>query len=452
MKRKFYLERLVIILGLLLSGIFCCLPTASQAAEDLVRVRYAGSINPVVAEFLRKEIATANQGGAAAFLLQLDTPGGLDTAMRTIIQALLGSEAPTIVQVYPAGARAASAGALITLAADFAVMAPGTNIGAAHPVSIGAPGGDDDGGKNVMQEKVLNDAVAYARSIAEQRGRNADWAERIVRESHSESASQALEKGVVDLLATEIPELIEHLDGRTYRRGGSERILQLGEVHVVEREMDWRQQLLNALSNPNVAYLLMMLGIVGIFFEISQPGVILPGVIGTLAILLALFAFQALPVNFVGVALILLGIVLFVLEVKVTSYGMLSLGGIIAFAFGSMMLLETDNPAIQISPAVIAATVLLSSTLIIGCMIFVMRAQRGRIHGGKEGMPGRRGVAVNDFDGRGRIFISGEYWDAETDVPIREGEGVEVVSMEGNLLLKVRPLEKRPVSDPEKQK
>lgn len=435
----------------LLAGIMLILPITAQATE-LVQVRYAGSINPVVAEFLRKEIQAANQGDAAAFLLQLDTPGGLDTAMRTIIQALLGSHVPTIVQVYPAGARAASAGALITLAADFAVMAPGTNIGAAHPVSIAAPGGNDDGGKNVMQDKVLNDAVAYARSIAEQKGRNADWAEKIVRESHSEPASEALKIGVIDLVATEMPELIEGINGRSYRRGDEEKILRLDGFTVVKREMDWRQQILNALSNPNVAYLLMMLGIVGIFFEISQPGVILPGVIGTLAILIALFAFQALPVNFVGVALILLGIVLFVLEIKVVSYGMLSLGGVIAFGIGSMMLIETDNPALQISPAIIAATVIFSSTLIIGCMIFVMRAQRGRVYGGKEGLPGKHGVAMTDFEKTGRIFLSGEYWDAVTDTQVREGDEVEVVSMEENLILKIRPVKQMADLNPENQK
>lgn len=407
---------------------------------EVTLVRYDGSINPVVAEFIHREVERANQAREAAFLLQLDTPGGLDSAMRTIIQALLGSEIPTIVHVYPPGARAASAGALIAMAADFAVMAPGTNIGAAHPVSLTSPAKEKDGEPDVMATKVLNDAVAYARSIAEQKGRDADWVEKLVRESHSESAQQAFELGVIDLVAEDAGALLAGLDGRSYRRGGAERRVVLANASILERQMAWHQQILNALGDPNIAYLLMMLGIVGIFFEISQPGVILPGAVGVLAILLALYAFQALPVSFVGVALILLGLMLFALEIKITSYGMLSLGGVLAFGFGSMMLIDTENPALRISPAVIFTCVAFSSLLILGCLYFVVRAQRRPVQGGREGMVGRVGSAVEGFQEHGRVFIGGEYWEAETEQPVRAGEAVEVVRIDGNLRLHVRPV------------
>ncbi len=260
--------------------------------------------------------------------------------MRDIIQSILNSTAPVIVYVSPQGARAASAGALITLAADFAAMAPGTNIGAAHPVAIG-PGSQPD---NTMMKKVENDAAAYARSLAQKRGRNADWAEQSVRESVSISAEEALREGVIDLVSDNVNELLQQLDGYKYIRDGQPLILTTAGSILKPVEMHWRQKILNALSNPNIAYLLMMLGIIGIFFEISQPGVVLPGAIGAIAILLALFAFSSLPINYVGVLLILLAVVLFILEVKVVSFGMLTVGGIVAMAFGSLMLIDSSAP------------------------------------------------------------------------------------------------------------
>ncbi|ORJ59574.1 NfeD family protein [Geothermobacter hydrogeniphilus] len=414
---------------------------ASPAAADksIRAVRWSGAINPVAGQFISEQIAAANRENVA-FLLELDTPGGLDTSMRQIIQAQLGSRVPVIVYVSPSGARAASAGALITLAADFAAMAPGTNIGAAHPVSIG-PGvvnkKDDKGGEDVMTTKVVNDAVAYARSIAEQRGRDLDWAEQIVRKSISTPASEAVKRGVVDLMAESTPELIQALAGRSYQRSGEERIFAPGDAGIDYRQMDWRQEILNTLGNPNIAYMLLMLGILGIFFEISQPGVIFPGAIGAIALLLAFFGLQTLPVNYVGVLLILVGVVLFILEVKVASYGMLTVGGILALTLGSLMLIGGDDPALQISRVVIAASVAVFSSFFLLAMFFVMRTQKRVSVAGREGMVGDIGEALTPFPGEGRVFVHGEYWDAVGDDEISAGEKIVVQGMLPHMRLRI---------------
>jgi len=427
---------LLAVLLILLTG-----PVASAAGTVRV-VQLAESINPVVADFIDQQLVLADREQAAAFLLELDTPGGLDTAMRSIIQKMLAAQTAVIVYVAPAGARAASAGALITLAADFAAMAPGTNLGAAHPVSIGPGGLGGDKPDDTMTEKVVNDAVAYARSLAERRGRNQQWAESIVRESVSTPASEALKLGVIDLVAESREQLLQQLEGRSYRRGGAELKLQTAGAGVVFGEMSLRQRILNALGNPNVAYMLLMLGILGIFFEISQPGVIFPGAIGALALLLAFFALQTLPVNYVGVLLILLGLILFLLEVKVPSYGMLTVGGILALTFGSLMLIGSDEPTQQISLGVIAATVMVCSAFFILAVTFVVRTQRTRFVSGAEGMAGERGRAVEAFTGQGRVFVHSEYWDAVCDQPLQADDPVEVVRLLPNMRIEVRKLEK----------
>lgn len=414
---------------------------ASEPASPTIRVvRVADVINPVIADFITTELKTANEAGERAFLLELDTPGGLDTAMRSIIQAVLASRAPVIVYVYPSGARAASAGALITLAADFAVMAPGTNLGAAHPVAIAPGGGEKD---ETMMAKVVNDAVAYARSIAEQRGRNVEWAERIVRESISTAASEALALKVIDLIATDEAALLEGLDGRRYLRDSEPRTLETAGTVLLYAEMSWRQRILTVLSNPNVAYLLLMLGILGIFFEISQPGVILPGAVGAIALLLAFYAFQTLPVNYAGVLLILLAVVLFVLEIKVVSFGMLTVGGIIAMLLGSLMLFESPEPYLRLSRAVIFATVAVCAGFFSLVLWFVVRTQRSRFVSGVEGMEGERGVAESDIHPEGRVFVHGEYWDAFSAEPIARGERIEVIRVGENMRLEVKKVNGR---------
>jgi membrane-bound serine protease (ClpP class) len=436
MLKSVYLCSLVILV-LLSTGLLLKAEEITTPANIRV-VRVAGIINPVLADFISVELDTANNGNARAFLIELDTPGGLDSSMRVIIQKILASKIPVIVYVYPSGARAASAGALITLAADFAAMAPGTNIGAAHPVSIGIGGTGDNEQGNTMMEKVVNDAVAYARSLAEQRGRNRDWAEQIVRDSISTAAQEALELKAIDLIATDEQELLKKLDNRTYLRNGKAHKLVTRGAVLSYAEMTWRQEIFNTLSDPNVAYMLLMLGILGIFFEISQPGVILPGAIGSLALLLAFLGFQTLPVNYIGVLLMLLAIILFILEIKVVSYGMLTVGGLIALTFGSLILVDSPEPYLQISRSVIAATVLICASVISLVLFFVVRVQKTRFVSGLEGMIGERGQAVTALDPRGRVYVHGEYWDAHAEETIASGSEIEIVRSEANLKLLVR--------------
>jgi membrane-bound serine protease (ClpP class) len=450
MTKRAYISSLVILM-LLSTGLLLKAEESTPSVEIRV-VRVAGVINPVQADFISAELEVANNTRLQAFLIELDTPGGLDSSMRVIIQKILASQIPVIVYVYPPGARAASAGALITLAADFAAMAPGTNIGAAHPVSIGPGGaGDSEQGKTMM-EKVVNDAVAYARSLAEQRGRNRDWAEQIVRDSISTSAQQALELKVIDLVAADEAELLEKLDGRIYLRNGVAHKIITRSAVLSYAEMTWRQEIFNTLSDPNVAYMLLMLGILGIFFEISQPGVILPGAIGALALLLAFFGFQTLPVNYVGFLLILLAIILFILEVKVVSYGMLTVGGLIAMTFGSLILVDSPEPYLQISRTVIAATVLVCGSFISLVLYFVVRVQKTRFVSGLEGMIGERGEAVTALDPRGLVHVHGEYWDARAEETIAAGSEIEIVRSEANLKLLVRAVKAAPEVSTAKEK
>jgi membrane-bound serine protease (ClpP class) len=427
------------MLILLLAG------TQSQhgiAAQQPIRhLKIAASINPVTAAFIYQQISLANQNSEAAILIQLDTPGGLDTAMREIIQAELSSTIPVIVYIAPQGARAASAGALITLAADFAIMAPGTNIGAAHPVAIGA-GKPADG---TMMKKVENDAAAYARSLAQKRGRNQDWAEQAVRDSISISAEEALDLSVIDLIADNTDHLLEQLDGYKYIRNSKTITFTSQGVALQQIEMNWREKILNALSNPNIAYLLLMLGTIGIFFEISQPGVILPGAIGAIAILLALFAFSSLPINYVGVLLIILAIVLFILEVKVVSYGMLAVGGIISMALGSIMLIDSSEPYLQISRAVIAATVAVSAGFFLLATGMVVKTQRRPAISGQEGMIGETGEAIDPINDSGMVFVHGEYWQACSDQPIAAGAKIRIVKVMDGLKLQVEAIEPKEV-------
>jgi len=424
---------------LLILSLLIFIPSGSLKAEQsisapvIVRLSIDSAINPIVAKFISEQISAANDRQDRALLIEMSTPGGLDTAMRQIIQAELSSAIPIIVYVAPAGARAASAGALITLAADFAAMAPGTNIGAAHPVSIGAGSPD-----KTMEKKLVNDAAAYARSLAQQRGRNLDWAEKSVRESISSSAQEALAEQVIDLIAEDTAQLLQQLDGRSYLRQGQKKTLNTKDAPLLNIEMNWRLQILSALSNPTFAYMLMMLGMLGIFFEISQPGVILPGVIGTISILLAFFAFSTLPINYVGLLLILLAVVMFILEVKVVSFGMLTVGGIIAMAFGSLMLIDSSQPYLQISKAVVAASVIVSAGFIVFASWMVVRTQRRPVVFGQEGMVGERGTAESDIHTEGEVFVHGEHWLARSEIEIKTGTEVEVIKLLDGLVLEVR--------------
>ena len=441
MLKRAYISGLVIMV-LLSTGLR--LHSAEKPAPGpalISAVQVAGVINPVQADFVSAELDKANNSNARAFLIELDTPGGLDTSMRAIIKKILASHIPVIVYVSPSGARAASAGALITLAADFAAMAPGTNIGAAHPVSLMPGGAGSNEQARTMMAKVVNDAVAYARSIAEQRGRNRDWAEQMVRDSISTAAQEALELKVIDLVAADMTSLLQELHGKSYLRSGRAHRLDTDKPVLSYAKMTWRQELFNTLSDPNVAYMLLMLGILGIFFEISQPGVVLPGAIGALALLLAFLGFQTLPVNYIGVLLILLAIILFILEVKVVSYGMLTVGGLISLTFGSLILVDSPEPYLQISRSVIAATVVVCGGFISLVLYFVVRVQKTRFVSGLEGMVGERGQAVTDLAPRGRVYVHGEYWDAHALEKVTAGSEIEVIQSEANLKLLVRAVE-----------
>ena len=435
---KCFWSKLLPMLLSLVSGLLLCATVLAAEPGSIRGVRIASSINPVVADFIETELTEANRIAQNAFLIKLDTPGGLDTAMRDIIQDILASDIPVIVYVAPSGARAASAGAMITLAADFAVMAPGTNVGAAHPVSIGVGVDSKEGTNEVMTAKVVNDAVAYARSIARQKWRNQQWAEQIVRESISTPAEEALEMKVIDLVAETEAQLLSGLDGLSYRRNGEAIPFQSVGSEIIFYEMNWRQKILNTVSNPNIAYMLLMLGIIGIFFEVSQPGVILPGAIGVIALLLAFLGLQMLPVNYVGVLLIICALILFLLEIKVVSYGMLSVGGIISLIMGSLVLIDSSQPYQKISLAVIAATVSVFSGFILIALYFIVRTQKRQAVSGLESMVGEQMDALTAIDGQGRVFVHSEYWTALADEPIAAGDPIEVIGIAGRLQLQVR--------------
>jgi len=402
---------------------------------DVIAVDAA--ITPAVTEFVAKSIGRSYADGSAGIIILLDTPGGLDLAMRDIVKELLTPPLPIIVFVYPSGARAASAGVMITMAAPVAAMAPSTNIGAAHPVAIGIGGKMDE----TMAEKVENDAVAYARGIAEQRMRNADWAERAVRESVSVSAEEALSLNVIDLIASDVDDLLARLDGTTIRLPSGDVTLETKGAVINRVDMGLRDRVLVVLSNPNIAYLLLMIGLAGLYFEFSNPGAILPGVVGGISLILAFFAMQTLPVNYAGIALILFAIILFIAEIKIVSHGMLSVAGVISLALGSVMLFESSVPALRLSLSVMIPTVLLVSLFFIVVVSLAVKAQRGKTFTGVEGMIGREGTTLTPVHDDGKVLIKGEYWNASSHESIEEGVDVRVTGVRG-LKLEVEKIHK----------
>lgn len=397
------------------------------------------AITPPIATYIMESIDEAADTNKTAIIIRLDTPGGLDTAMRDIIQKELNADVPVVVYVSPKGARAASAGALITLASDVAAMAPGTNIGAAHPVSIGGSGDKDDK-DSTMVEKVTNDAVAYARSIARERGRSEQWAEDIVRRSVSTPAQEALEQGVIDIVANDLNDLLAQLDGRKIKKNTSTFVLKTRDATVVVKAMGFRERFLATLSNPNIAYILMLIGMAGIYFELSNPGAILPGVIGAISLILAFFAFQSLPVNYAGFGLILLAVIMFIAEIKVPSYGLLTVGGIISMVLGSLLLFRTPELYAQVSLGVILPVALFFSAFFAVTVYLVVKAQRSVSRVGAGGLLGETGeVYAWNEDGTGKVFCHGEYWNARGPRTLRPGEKVVVTELNG-LDLTVKPL------------
>ncbi|HZS10964.1 MAG TPA: nodulation protein NfeD [Nitrospirales bacterium] len=419
----------------LLSLVFVLLGAPAWAASTVVVATYDGVINPVSAEYVQDALALAQAEHAQAFVLRLDTPGGLDTSMRVIIKEFIASSVPVIVYVAPSGGRAASAGVFITLASHVAAMAPGTNIGAAHPVAMG--GGEMD---KTMKEKVENDAVAYVKSLAAERGRNVVWAEDAVRKSVSATEKEALNLKIIDLIADDLSGLLDKIDGRTVTLATGPTVLHTKGAPIREFPMGWRLELLKTLSDPNIAYLLMTLGMIGLLAELYNPGAILPGIVGAISLVLAFYSFQSLPVNYAGVLLMLLGVIMFILEATVTSYGLLAIGGVVAMVLGSVMLMKADAPFLRVSWTVIVpvvATAGIVSLLIVGMGV---RAMRKRPTTGSEGMIGLIGVAKTALVPQGQIQVRGEIWEASSTVPLQPGASVEVTRIEG-LKLHVKPVE-----------
>jgi membrane-bound serine protease (ClpP class) len=448
--------------------------SATMAATGVL-LPVTGPIGPATSDFFVRQLRDAEESGARLIVVRIDTPGGLETAMRDMVQAILASDVPVVTFVGPSGARAASAGTFLVYASHVAAMAPATNLGAATPVQIGGSPGDSrpapertprgpadsadakDPTKDkdaappsppqhegsAMERKAVNDAVAYIRSLAELRGRNADWAEQAVREGMSLSANAALDAKVIDLVASDLPELLRAIDGRVVKLQSREVTLKTEGMVLREVLPDWRTELLQLITNPNVAYLLMLIGIYGLLLEGYNPGAVLPGVVGAISLLLALFAFQVLSVNYAGLALIALGVLLIVAESFVPSFGTLGLGGIVAFVIGSVMLLDSEVPGFSIAWQLIATMGLAGSLLLLGIVSFAVRSRRRPVVSGREALLREQAVAVENFDRAGHVRVRGELWNAVSHAPVRAGQPLRIVRVDG-LTLEVEPL----ASDP----
>jgi len=393
-------------------------------------------ISPAVAELITTAVNQAEKSKAECLIIELDTPGGLASSMQQIVKTILNSPLPIVIYVAPSGAKAASAGAIITLAAHIAAMAPGTNIGAAHPVTLGGEKMSKE-----MSEKVVNDMVAYVKSIALKHGRNPKVAEKMVRKSISLTAQEALKAKVIDLISDSVEDLLQKIDGREISLPSGKKTLHTKLAHITEIKGDLRYEILRILSNPNIAYLLMMIGLAGLYFELAHPGAVLPGVIGAISLVLAFFAFQTLPVDYAGILLIILGIIFFILELKITSYGLLTVAAIFCYVLGSVMLFHHAPGYLRISFKVLLTTLISISLFFIGVMVLVIKAQTTKVKIGREALIGERGEVITDIspDKPGKIFVHGEYWNAEGEEEIRRGEKVEVVEVDG-LKIKVRKI------------
>lgn len=424
---------LILILALALLAPLFLSAQPGQEKPLVLRARVKSAIHPVSAELIQDAVREADTARAAALVVELDTPGGLLTSTREITTAILGSQTPVVVFVSPSGAQAASAGFFILMAADIAAMAPGTNTGAAHPV--GAQG--EDIGEH-MGKKAEEDAAANIRALARRNGRNIQLAQSAVIESRSFTADEALEGKLIDLIAPDFDRLLAALDGRTFRRGESTVTLRTRGAEVREIEMSPLRRLLAVIADPNIAFILLSLGGLGLYFELMNPGAILPGVVGAISLILGFFALSVLPVNYAGLALLLLALVLFIAEIKVVSHGLLAVGGVVALVLGALMLFKTAEPALRVSLEVIVSLALFS-LLLVGFLTFmVYRARQAPVRTGLEGLVHEIGTARSAIAPRGKVFVHGEIWDAVSDEPVAQGEPVEVVAVR-NLTLAVRP-------------
>lgn len=420
-------------------------PAAASRLAVVLEIR--GPIGPATADYINRGIRQSQVLGAELVVLRMDTPGGLDTSMRDIIQDILVSPVPVASYVAPGGARAASAGTYILYASHVSAMAPGTNLGAATPVEIGGipdpkdlmdkgEGADEStgGSHDPMESKRINDAAAYIRSLAQLRGRNIEWAERAVREAASLPSEEALELGVIDIVAPDMQTLLTQLHGRSVNVSGMERVLDTSGMQLQMIAPDWRNRLLSVITDPNVAYILMLIGIYGLFFEFANPGFVLPGVAGAISLLLALYAFQILPVNYAGLALLSLGIIFMLAEAFVPSFGALGFGGFIAFVIGSVILFDEEGTGYAVSLPLILGLSMLSAGFFLFVVGAAIKARKRPVVSGQEEMLHTTGEVMEDFEGQGRVHIHGEVWSAESTLPLKRGNRVQVVAVDGLVL------------------
>jgi membrane-bound serine protease (ClpP class) len=457
------MTRLFLPIYLLLLFFLPALLSSQQVQADgkIWVLEIDGAIGPATSDYFTRSLKEAATENVTLIVLRINTPGGLDIAMRDMIQAIIASPIPIASYVAPSGARAASAGTYILYASHIAAMAPGTNLGAATPVQIGGielPGGSDKEDKDskdkktpssseeTMTHKIINDAEAYLRSLAQLRGRNVDWASAAVRESASLSAEDALKKGVVDLIATDLHDLLERLHGRDVKVQDKTRQLVTKGVVIEMRQPNWRTQFLSVITDPNIAYLLMLLGIYGLFFELYNPGSVVPGVVGGIALLMALLAFQALPINYAGLALILLGLAFMIAEAFLPSFGVVGIGGIIAFALGSVILIDngvlpSDEVSFSISRSLIAGVTLTTAAFFFLIIHLLVKTRSRPVVSGREHLMGAEGECLSNESGKLRVYVQSELWNAQASTPIAPGQQVRVMGMNG-LTLKVAVIER----------
>jgi membrane-bound serine protease (ClpP class) len=415
------------------AALFAPLPVEPQQAHiDIIQIK--DSINPGVEDFIEYAIKRSSDDEAACLIILLDTPGGLMTSMRGISQAILNSKVPIVVYVYPSGAQAASAGVFITAAADIAAMAPGTNIGAAHPVT-----GTGSDISSTMSEKILNDLLAFTRSIAAQRGRNAEWLEDSVKKSVSATAEEAFRLNVIDLVADNLPDLINKLDGWHLRHAGATIVLNLRGAEQRTISPSLQHRILRVISDPNLAYILLMIGLAGLYFELSSPGAVVPGVIGGISLILALYAMQTLPVNYAGILIILLALVFFIVEIKVPSHGLLSIAGVFCMVLGSLMLFRSPEEPGQIALSVLLPIAAAFSLFFAAVARLAFRAQSARPQTGQDALIGMTGEVRQEINPEGKVFVCGELWNAQAEERIETGEKVKVLEIQG-LKLKVKKI------------
>ena len=427
--------------------------TVESPDRRAILVNVQGPIGPATMDFLVSSLEEAASRNAELVIIRLDTPGGLDASTRGIVKAILNSPVPVATFVAPEGARAASAGTYILYASHIAAMSPATNVGAATPVNIigakppGQKGGSDENEEDsgpapdsgdAMSRKVINDAVAYVRGLASKHGRNADWAELAVREAASITSGEALEIGVIDLIAKDAGDLLEQVNGRTVEVQGRDRVLDTSSLLVEQLEPDWKSELLAVITSPTIAYLLLLIGVYGLILEGYNPGAILPGVVGAICLLTALYAFQMLPVNYAGFALIVLGIILMIGEAMAPSFGALGIGGVISIVIGSIILIDTDVPGFAVSRPLIGAIALAGSLGLLAIIGIAVKARQRPVVAGREELAGAAGTALMDFETRGDVFVHSERWSAVTEAPLRKGQAIVVTGIEG-LTLEVRP-------------